>query len=748
MIARLRPALSLALLAGLLVFAGVRFLPKPKPVAPAGDFLTNALRTLQAFEAQQAERYWAPELMAEKYGAVIEQLWDRINASSNRWEIVAAAGPGNVVLAHYPVELSLPYGIKVLAPSGRQPVLARAPWEAFVRAAQAAGWELAQCEFRHTGFSPPTSERPASSKFYFSAHLANPARQQRAILEGDLRIEWAGTPDQPVTGTVDASALQVRLREGPSPFRQVLNEELLPREGSYFIDPLIAWDLDRDGTSEIILAAANRVYRRGSDGLWSHSPLCEQDPGLIFTGVLGDFDGDGTPDFLCAKFDGLFLYAGTPDGRFPGSPRQVWAAQPRLKYAQAIAVGDVDGDGDIDLFLGQYKVPYDKGQMPRPYFDANDGHPSFLLENDGKGNFADITQRAGLGAKRGRRVYNASFVDLDRDGRLDLLVASDFAGLDVYRNEGGGRFKDVTGAWFPEAQSLGMAQALADFDRDGNVDVFLVGMNSPTADRLASLHLNRPYDVPDEGRRSAVTFGNRLLFGTAGNKFQATALSSAVARTGWSWGCAAADFDNDGFPDLYIANGHETRQSVRDYESEFWLHDIYVGDSTDNALAQLYFREKMLRTRGRGWSYGGYEKNRFFLNLGGTNFVECAYLLGVALESDSRNVIAEDLDGDGRLDLIVTTFEIYPKVRQTLQIFRNELPVRERVASLAFRDLKRSGTVVQLGTNQVEAIQSTGSYRSQTQPVLHLSRPNVEPLVQRLGLAREEFVVRPVRSPE
>jgi hypothetical protein len=387
-----------------------------------------------------------------------------------------------------------------------------------------------------------------------------------------------------------------------------------------------------------------------------------------------------------------------------------------LRYGQSLALGDIDGDGDLDVFLGQYKVPYDKGQMPRPYFDANDGHPSFLLENDGAGRFTDITQKAGLGAKRGRRVYNASLIDLDRDRDLDLVVVSDFSGLDVFTNDGEGHFEDVTEKVAPERLALGMANCFADFNRDGLLDFLMIGMNSSAADRLGFAKLNRPYDLPDAGMRSAITFGNRLLFGTPDGVFRQTSMSEAVARTGWSWGCVAEDLDNDGFPDIYIANGHETRESVRDYEPEFWLHDIYVGNSAENALARMYFREKMARTRGRGWSYGGYEKNRLFLNLGGTNFLECAYLFGLALESDSRNVVADDLDGDGRLDLIVTTFEVHPERKQTIKIYRNEILFVERFMGVTFKTLEHTGSVLELGPKRIEPVLTSGSYRSQIQP--------------------------------
>src|SRR5207245_10666970 len=110
---------------------------------------------------------------------------------------------------------------------------------------------------------------------------------------------------------------------------------------------------------------------------------------------------------------------------------------------------------------------------------------------------------------------------------------------------------------------------------------------------------------------------------------------------------SAFHLDTDGYPAVYIPNGHETKQSVRDYESEFWLHDIYVSSSKEDPVLAAYFNAKMSRTRGQGWSYGGYEKNRFFLNQRGQAFVEVAHLLGLAVGADSSSVVAGDVDGEG-----------------------------------------------------------------------------------------------------
>lgn len=710
-----RVALGAVLLAiiGWAVWFGISRTPRARKQLTPEQFITNALATLIQSEAEEAGKYWGPELISEPYRKDIDALWDRINRSTNKLETLGSASVGELRMPILSPPIAMPWAISMTTPTGGDRPFTSVAWRAWLHERISEGWELAQCEFRANGFLP--GQNPAIT-YYVSGHLINRRTEERVIVEGTVNLFWGGEPAHPQLQKVDASNVQLRRRTGPPPFQQILDEEVAPPEGSYFIDPLIVWDLAGDRRSEIILAARNMVFRWRTN-TWETSALCEESQGIILNAVLGDFTGDGKADFLCAKFDGLYLYEGKQSGKYSGAPRQVWKAQPHLKYAQAIAIGDIDGDGDLDLFLGQYKVPYFEGQMATPYFDANDGFPSYLLINDGQGNFTDATVKSGLGAKRARRVYSASLIDLDRDNDLDLVVVSDFAGLDAFENDGTGHFHDAGDKWFSERHALGMGHTFADFDGNGRIDLLMIGMNSPVASRLDSLGLNRPYDRPDQDMRAKVTFGNRLYFGQEDGAFRETTMGTTVARTGWSWGAAACDIDGDGFPDLYITNGHESRESVHEYEPEFWLHDIYVGNSQENALALKYFRDKFSKTRGKGDSYGGYEKNRLFLNLQGTNFLECAFLFGVALETDCRNVLWEDVTGDGRPDLILTTFEAYPKVRQTLKVFQNELAPTNLPPGRPADDVRQIGKLIQTRRGAIPLI-TTDSYRSQRQPRL------------------------------
>lgn len=718
---------------------------------------SEVVRKFSAIEAERNrwdETIWTEEMVAVRHEDVFIRLWDELRNTDDKFSVLERFPFGKFIAGKAGRTEQIEQAIERTRISGPGRSMDRDEWKQQLRKLKDEGFRLEQSEWRHPRFIPATNG-PARSVIAMTLHITNPTQGRRIILKGDLRIEWETPADPlapPFPREIDATDLEMLARSGSPAFAEVVVREFMPHEGTLFIDPLMLYDLDGDGLSEIILGCINLIFRNRGAGRFDFGPLCDQSPGLINAAVIADFNGDGVGDFLCCDRQGLLLYAGDGQGRFVGKRRRVWPSSVTLMNPFVITCGDIDLDNDLDVWLAQYKLPYYGGQMPTPYYDANDGFPSFLLVNDGDGNFRDATEPAGLNAKRFRRTYSSSFVDLDEDADLDLVVVSDFAGADVFYNDGRGRFTDVTAKVLDEPRAFGMAHSFGDYDGDGQLDFLMIGMNSYVAQRLDWLNAGPPQFPQHRLMRPKMGYGNRLYLRRDG-VFRQELLSDPVARTGWSWGCSSFDFDNDGDLDLYVANGHKSRQSAKDYESQFWRHDIYAASSRHDPAMDLYFGATGERLYGSGQSYGGYEKNRLLMNLSGKGFVEVGHLMGVALEEDCRNVVSDDLDGDGKLDLLFTTFEDWPVRRQALHIFQNRgehsgnwigVHLGEKVPG--YSPIGAKVSVTSPAGKQTRRMVTGDSYRSQSSSTVHFGlgrSTNAVALEVRWPNGRTKTVVNP-----
>jgi hypothetical protein len=237
--------------------------------------LANQLGELEAAEQKAGETVWKQELLAGRCGAVFERHWEAVNVATNKLAELGAFAVREIAWPEFGPPRTLPQGIRHFAPANRSTPKGSDAWKQFITAAQQNGWELVRIEIRHNQFTPDATGRPKESRFYCSAHLSNPRRTERAIIEGDLVVRWtAGQQGEPVVDQIDASRLSVTMRQGQPGFQLVLNETIMPFEKTYFIDPLLLHDLDGDSLSEIILAARNLVFRRGTDGQFASEQLC------------------------------------------------------------------------------------------------------------------------------------------------------------------------------------------------------------------------------------------------------------------------------------------------------------------------------------------------------------------------------------------------------------------------------------------------------------------------------------------
>jgi hypothetical protein len=236
---------------------------------------------LEAREREMEQTVWAKEMLAQECARVFESLWDSLNAATNKLRVLALFPIGEVMVGKFNPPEQIAHGIEIHSPSGKAQTWTAVEWERFLQASEKAGWELANTEFRHVQFDTDGAGQPKQSRFYFRAHLVNVERSGRAMLDGDLVVQWMAkqaNTESPGVRQVDASRLTLRTQAGDPAFVPILNETITPPEKSHFIDPLVLYDLDGDGRSEIILVARNLVYRQRAGGQFEAGPLCRHPP--------------------------------------------------------------------------------------------------------------------------------------------------------------------------------------------------------------------------------------------------------------------------------------------------------------------------------------------------------------------------------------------------------------------------------------------------------------------------------------
>ena len=637
----------------------------------------KALVELQKEREELDKTVFADETKAVQHEQVFITLWDRLRNEDplkvlNQFEFKTLIF-GNLTPQESPdwgIE-----GITIGALNGTEKKITREQYQILINNFHDEGWRLNQSEWHHSKFIPAENNEPARSIVSCEMHCTSSKEEKRVIIRGKIKVTWSiNEGEDPTPNTIDINDLQIITRQGKKIFQEAMNADPkieAPRRFPRF-SPIMVYDLDGDGLNEIIAGGCNLIYKNQGDGKYTKKDfLLNPIVRPAEAGLLADMNGDGNVDFIGGNsVDGsLLLFLGDKKG-FNKAP--IKFNIPPLQGLHALSAADIDGDNDLDLFVGQWKAPYIGGSMPTPYYDANDGYPDYLLRNDGNNIFIDITDQSGLAKKRDRRTFSASLVDLNFDTHPDLVVVADFSGLDFYINDGKGNFTDKTADFGDEKYAFGMSHTFGDWDGDGIQDLCLVGMSSTTARRLDGLGITKPGYEKYSLMRAPMTYGNRLYTRDSKGNFTQPKFTASAARSGWSWGCTATDFDLDGDTDLYVVNGHISGNSAKDYCTRFWCHDLYTGNSKPNTVLDDLFQTELLSGLGKDFSWNGFEHNAMYLNQSGKDFLNAGFLLGSAFEYDSRSVLATDMDENGTQDLIVVEYNA-KTMSQRLHIYKNTI---------------------------------------------------------------------------
>jgi len=394
-------------------------------------------------------------------------------------------------------------------------------------------------------------------------------------------------------------------------------------------------DYDNDGYDDLFMTDSevgkpNHLFHNNGD--LTFTDVAEQagvaggnDPSSIVSDAIWfDYDNDGLPDLLVARFGTPILYHNEGHGKF----KDVTAGSGLTKFGNTIAViaFDFDNDGYLDLLFGNYFQPVnllslkDPHVLPNNLDAATNGGGVTLWRNTGHGSFQDVTEKAGLGKITGWTL-DVGHGDFNNNGLQDIYVACDFGTDHVFLNNGDGTFREVTEKATGWDTKKGMNVDVADYNNDGLLDIYVT-------------------NIYDDYMKECAMLWQNLGDGT----FVDVSSDVGVCDTGWGWAAKFADFDNDGWQDLFVVNGLRSAGS-------------------DNYLPVLL---PMLTTPGidfsdvNNWpdigdrSWSGYQRKRFFHNQGNATFQEIGATVGVNNDRDGRGIAIIDIDNDGRLDIVQT----------------------------------------------------------------------------------------------
>ena len=325
------------------------------------------------------------------------------------------------------------------------------------------------------------------------------------------------------------------------------------------------FDYDNDGWPDIFIVngttfapsssqkvPTSHLYHNNHDGTFTD---VTQKAGLTHTGwgqgvCVGDYDNDGWEDLYVTYYGKNVLYHNNGDGTFTDVSEKAGVAGSGKSWGSGCAFVDYDRDGHLDLMVANY-VDFDLSTAPAPgdrptcmwkgvpVMCGPQGLPAsknILYHNRGDGTFEDVTKKAHIDKADGHYSLSVSTLDFDNDDWPDIFVACDSTASILYHNNRDGTFTDVAvtaGAAFNDdgRAQAGMGSTVADYNGDGNLDIFKTNFSDDTA----TLYRNNGNGTFDD-----VTYPAGLGLNT---KYL-------------GWGAMFFDFDNDGWPDLLLVNGH------------------------------------------------------------------------------------------------------------------------------------------------------------------------------------------------
>jgi enediyne biosynthesis protein E4 len=460
-------------------------------------------------------------------------------------------------------------------------------------------------------------------------------------------------------------------------------------------------DYDNDGWLDIYLVNGSTYDALDGKAEPPHAALFHNNHDGTFTNVaakagvtndrwgfgvaIGDYDNDGWPDIFVANYGKNRLYHNNHDGTFTDVGEK--AGITLGNWSAGVTFGDYDGDGRLDIFVSGY-VHFDRSNLPVPgtkavgYSFCNfrgvgvmcgprglEGEPDHLFHNNGDGTFTDVSVKAGVSDPNKYYGFSSVFVDLNNDGKVDLAVADDSTPNYLYINKGNGTFEDDSYAsGFALNQDgrevAAMGLAVGDYENNGLDDLLVTTFSD---DYKVLFHNDGDANYTDVSYHAGIAQDTIPFLG---------------------WGVEFIDYDNDGWKDLMMVNGH-VYPSVDKYD----------------------------------WGTTFAERPLLYRNLQGKKFqlVPPVKDTGLAVVTPGRGAAFGDLFNDGKIDVVINSLDTTPVLLRNVNADHHHW-VEMKLVGGAKSPRDAVGATVYLmanGMKQREDVMSGGSYISSNDQRVH-----------------------------